>query len=175
MGLRGCGPTVRRLTIPRRGQPQPPAVERLVAGLQDGLDRADADAYDRQFAADVLWGSPYGATVSGYETLNAAHHSLMAAGVAPRSRYEILRLLSPRPGVAIAHVRRNDLSEGEGERFSEMAMYVLVERGRRVVARGPARTRLLCGKKISSAIMGAWDNWVCGSGVGYLGVVAELI
>ena len=36
--------------------------------------------------------------------------------------------MSPRPGVAIAHVRRNDLSEGEGERFSEMAMYVLVER-----------------------------------------------
>jgi uncharacterized protein (TIGR02246 family) len=105
------------------------AVGQLVAGLQDGLDRADADAYDRQFAADVLWGSPYGATVSGYEALNAVHHSLMAAGVAPRSRYEIVQLLSPRPGVAIAHVRRNDLSEGQGERFSEMAMYVLVERG----------------------------------------------
>ena len=105
------------------------AVGQLVAGLQDGLDRADADAYDRQFASDVVWGSPYGATVSGYEALNAAHHSLMAAGVAPRSRYEIVQLMSPRPGVAIAHVRRNDLSDGAGRRFSEMAMYVLVERG----------------------------------------------
>ena len=68
------------------------AVERLVAGLQDGVDRASADVYDRQFASDVLWGSPL-------------------------------------PGVAIAHVRRNDLSDDKDKRFSEMAMYVLVERG----------------------------------------------
>src|ERR1700734_3056693 len=87
------------------------AVEQLVAGLQDGLDRASADAYDRQFASDVLWGSPYGATVSGYEALNAVHRSLMAAGVAPSSRYEIVQLMSPSPGVAIAQVRRNDLRD----------------------------------------------------------------
>jgi hypothetical protein len=37
--------------------------------------------------------------------------------------------MSPLPGVAIAHVRRNDLSAGKDKRFSEMAMYVLVERG----------------------------------------------
>src|ERR1700735_5680415 len=71
------------------------AVERLVAQLQDGLDRADADAYDRQFASDVLWGSPYGATVAGYEALSAAHHSLMAAAVAPPSRYQIVQVRSP--------------------------------------------------------------------------------
>ena len=124
--LRGGLPA---LDDPSARAPATSAVEQLVAGLQDGLDRGDADAYDRQFAADVLWGSPYGATVSGYAALNAAHHSLMAAGVAPPSRYEIVQLMSPRPGVAIAHVRRNDLSDGEGERFSEMAMYVLVERG----------------------------------------------
>jgi uncharacterized protein (TIGR02246 family) len=105
------------------------AVERLVAGLQDGLDRADADAYDRQFASDILWGSPYGATVFGYEALNAAHHALMAAGVAPRSRYEIVRVVSPGSGVAIAQVRRNDVGDDADARFSEMAMYVLVERG----------------------------------------------
>jgi uncharacterized protein (TIGR02246 family) len=105
------------------------AVEQLVAGLQDGLDRACANAYDRQFASDVLWGSPYGATVSGYEALNAAHHSLMAAGVASASRYQIVQVMSPLPGVAIAQVRRNDLSDDTDNRFSEMAMYVLVERG----------------------------------------------
>jgi uncharacterized protein (TIGR02246 family) len=104
------------------------AVEQLVAGLQDGLDRASADAYDRQFASDVLWGSPYGATVSGYVALNAVHRSLMAAGAAPPSRYEIVQLMSPLPGVAIAQVRRNDLRDDKDERFSEMAMYVLVER-----------------------------------------------
>ena len=105
------------------------AVEQFVAGLQDGLDRASADAYDRQFASDVLWGSPYGATVSGYEALNAAHHTLMAAAVAPPSRYQIVQVMSPAPGVAIAHVRRNDLSDDDRKRFSEMALYVLVERG----------------------------------------------
>jgi uncharacterized protein (TIGR02246 family) len=105
------------------------AVERLVAGLQDGLDRADADAYDRQFASDVLWGSPYGATLRGYAALNAVHRSLMTAGAAPTSRYQVVQLMSPLPGVAVAHVRRDDLSAGTGKRFSEMAMYVLVERG----------------------------------------------
>lgn len=104
------------------------AIERLVAGLQDGLDRADADAYDRQFASDVLWGSPYGATVRGYAALNAIHRSLMASGVAPSSRYEVVQSLSPLPGVAIVHVRRDDLNAGAGGGFSEMAMYVLVER-----------------------------------------------
>jgi uncharacterized protein (TIGR02246 family) len=105
------------------------AVGQFVAGLQDGLDRASADAYDQQFAADVLWGSPYGATLSGYKALSAAHHSLMAAGAAPPSRYEVVQLMSPLPGVAIAHVRRKDLSDDKHKRFSEMAMYVLVERG----------------------------------------------
>lgn len=105
------------------------AVERFVTGLQEGLDNASADIYDRHFASDVLWGSPYGATLSGYETLNAAHRLLMAAGAAPPSRYQIVQLMSPLPGIVIAHVRRNDLTTGKDKQFSEMAMYVLVERG----------------------------------------------
>jgi len=104
------------------------AAERLAAGLQDGLDRADADAYDGQFASDVLWGSPYGAALRGYAALNAIHRSLMAAGAAPPSRYQVVQLMSPQPGIAIAHVRRDDLTAGQGGQFSEMAMYVLVER-----------------------------------------------
>src|SRR5215470_13214333 len=83
------------------------AVERFVAGLQDGIDRASADVYDRQFASDVLWGSPYGAALAGYKALNTAHHSLMAAGVAPPSRYQVVQLMTPLPGIAIAHVRQN--------------------------------------------------------------------
>ena len=133
--------TLRLRTTSPEGQTRPPlddpsakaaaasAVEQLVAGLQDGIDRTSADAYDQQFAADVLWGNPYGGTVSGYKALNAAHHSLMAAGIAPPSRYQVVQLMSPLPGIAIAHVRRNDLSDDKDKRFSEMAMYVLVERG----------------------------------------------
>ncbi|SRR5712691_8728156 len=117
------------LDDPSAGEEAAGAVERLVAGLQDGLDRGSADVYDRQFASDVLWGSPYGAAISGYEALNAAHRSLMAAGAAPPSRYQVVQLMSPLPGLAIAHVRRDDLSADTDKRFSEMAMYVLVERG----------------------------------------------
>ncbi len=105
------------------------AVDEFVAGLQDGIDGGSGDVYDRQFASDVLWGNPYGGTLSGYQPLNAAHRALMAAGVAPPSRYQVVQLLTPAPGVVIAHVRRNDLRPDKAPRFSEMAMYVLVERG----------------------------------------------
>jgi uncharacterized protein (TIGR02246 family) len=104
------------------------AVDRLVAMLQEGVDRSDADAYDSQFASDVLWGSPYGATARGYDVLNAIHHSLMASGAAPPSRYHVVQLMSPLPGVAIAHVRRDDLTTEADKRFSEMALYVLIKR-----------------------------------------------
>jgi len=105
------------------------AVDEFVAGLQDGIDGGSGDVYDRQFASDVLWGNPYGGTLSGYQPLNAAHRTLMAAGVAPPSRYQVVQLVTPVPGVVIAHVRRNDLRPDKAIRFSEMAMYVLVERG----------------------------------------------
>jgi hypothetical protein len=67
--------------------------------------------------------------LSGYQPLNAAHRALMPAGVAPPSRYQVVQLVTPAPGVVIAHVRRNDLRPDTALRFSEMAMYVLVERG----------------------------------------------
>jgi hypothetical protein len=105
------------------------AVNEFVAGLQDGIDGGSGDVYDRQFASDVLWGNPYGGTLSGYRPLNAAHRTLMAAGVAPPSKYQVVQLVTPVPGVVIAHVRRNDLRPDTALRFSEMAMYVLVERG----------------------------------------------
>jgi uncharacterized protein (TIGR02246 family) len=104
------------------------AVDRFVATLQEGADCSDADAYDSQFASDVLWGSPYGATVRGYDVLNAIHHSLMASSAAPPSLYHVVQFMSPLPDVAIAHVRRDDLTAEAGAGFSEMAMYVLVRR-----------------------------------------------
>jgi len=96
----------------------------LAAQLQHGLDAADADAYDSWFAADIMWGSPKGATLVGYDQLNAIHHRLMQAGVAPASRFEVVAAQSPAPNVVIAHIRRQALDPGG---FSEMAMYVLVE------------------------------------------------
>ena len=109
------------------------AVAQLVGELQQGWDEHDADITNRHFAQDVLWGGPFGASVSGYDRLHAIHVRMKAgAGLGP-TRYEIEQVLVPAPGVAVAHVRRVPLSDvGEpldpGTAFSEMAMYVLVKR-----------------------------------------------
>jgi uncharacterized protein (TIGR02246 family) len=112
------------------------AVQGLVEELQEGYDRRDADISNRHFAADLIWGSPFGAIVTGYDDLHAIHERLKERGVGgPESRYEIVHALSPAPGVAVAHVRRvaldaqgNRAPEGDAG-FSEMALYVLVRRG----------------------------------------------
>ncbi|MEV6279602.1 DUF4440 domain-containing protein [Nocardia sp. NPDC051832] len=96
----------------------------LAAQLQEGGESSNADTYDSWFATDIMWGSPRGATLIGYEELNAIHHQLMKAGVAPPSRFEVVAARSPAPNV-VAHIRRQALEPGG---FSEMAMYVLVER-----------------------------------------------
>ncbi len=101
------------------------AVNELVAELQAGLDQVDAERYDRPFAGDILWGSPYGRILTGIDRLSEAHRSLMADGAAPASRYELVALSAPVPEVVIAHVRRSALADGG---FSEMALYVLVAR-----------------------------------------------
>ena len=105
------------------------AVRRLVEELQAGLDDCDADRYDGMFAEDVLWGSPYGRVLAGFEQLNAVHHSLMGAPTVPASRYEPVQVVAPAPGVAIAHVRRRALpGDTDVPGFSEMALYVLIRR-----------------------------------------------
>jgi NAD(P)H-dependent FMN reductase len=104
------------------------AIETFVTNLQRGLDQADADLYDDPFATDVLWGSPYGATLVGHGPLNAIHRSIMAGASLPGSRYEVIQTMAPADGVLVAQVRRNDLNADPGGGFSEMALYVLVER-----------------------------------------------
>ena len=114
------------------------AVQGLVAELQAGLDARDADVYNRHFAADVIWGSPFGATVHGYDRLHAIHVQLKREQRGgPSSRYEFVAVLSPAPDVALAQVRRVAL-DPDGQpvmpsadltgSFSEMALYVLVRR-----------------------------------------------
>jgi PPOX class F420-dependent enzyme/OxyR family protein/uncharacterized protein (TIGR02246 family) len=115
------------------------AVERQVGELQAGLGDGDAETYNRHFADDVMWGSPYGATVEGYDALHQIHSRMHAAANRSHSRYQIVRVLTPTPDVTLAQVRRDELDDRgepipshEGEvRFSEMALYVLVRRGGR--------------------------------------------
>src|ERR1041385_7058193 len=83
------------------------AVARFVSELQAGWDEHNAEMTDRSLAADVAWGSPFGATVHGYEQLHAIHVKLKKQGKGGSfSRFEIDHVLVPAPGVAVAHVRR---------------------------------------------------------------------
>lgn len=114
------------------------AMERFVGELQEGIDARDADIYNRHFADDVLWGSPFGETVQSYDTIHAIHVRLNAQGTGgPASRYEIDQVIVPADGIVAAHVRRVAL-DADGQpvpttadasgAFSEMALYVLVRR-----------------------------------------------
>jgi uncharacterized protein (TIGR02246 family) len=114
------------------------AVAHLVEELQAGWDDHDADLTNRHFAEDILWGSPFGATLQGYEQLHAIHVRLKQQGMGgPSTRYEIVQVQAPAPDVAVAHVRRVALdpnglplepTEEISGPFSEMALYVLVKR-----------------------------------------------
>jgi PPOX class F420-dependent enzyme/OxyR family protein len=112
------------------------AVQRQIDELQSGLDTGEAETYNRHFARDLMWGSPYGAIIEDYDTLHAIHHRLLAGAGRGRCRYETVRVLAVAPDVTLAQVRRSELDERgepipshEGQtRFSEMALYVLVRR-----------------------------------------------
>jgi uncharacterized protein (TIGR02246 family) len=116
------------------------AVSQLIVELQSGWDDHDADLTDRSLAGDVLWGSPFGATLQGYDELHDIHIQLKRQGMGgASSRYELVRTLAPTPDVVLAQVQRQALSDdaeaiaptaqGAGaSAFSEMALYVLVKR-----------------------------------------------
>jgi uncharacterized protein (TIGR02246 family) len=114
------------------------AVAALVEELQQGWDSDDADISDRHLAEDVVWGSPFGATVRGYEELHSIHRRLKRQHVGgEQARFEPVQILVPTTDVAVAQVRRVAL-DPNGEPvapdsdftgpFSEMALYVLVKR-----------------------------------------------
>lgn len=104
------------------------AVDELIDHLQGGADTGDADLYDGMFAADILWGTPKGMVLQGHSVLNPIHRRMMSGTpVIGASRFELAQVSRPAPGVVVAQIRRRALDGG----FSEMAMYVLVERGDR--------------------------------------------
>lgn len=117
-------------------------VQEFIAGLQTAIDACDADLFNRAFAEDVLWGSPFGLVVSGYDEIHSIHMRMFAAATARQvqgqsggSRYEIEHARRIADDVAIAYVRRYSLAtertdEGPGrpEGFDELALFVLVRR-----------------------------------------------
>src|SRR5579859_1603536 len=124
-----------------RAEAQPEAdtvIATFVSELQQGWDQHDATISNRHFAADLAWGSPYGATVHGYDQLHAIHTRLKQQGTGgAASRYEVVRAFAVSDDVIVAQVARYAL-DAEGRpikpssdttgAFSEMALYVLVRR-----------------------------------------------
>jgi pyridoxamine 5'-phosphate oxidase family protein len=114
------------------------AVDAFAAGLQAGHDQRDADVLNRQFAADVVWGSPYGALVQGFDQLHPIHVRFQqGAREKPEFRYEVRHVLAVSEDVVVAHIARLALDADNeplppgpdrGGPFSELAMYVLVHR-----------------------------------------------
>jgi uncharacterized protein (TIGR02246 family) len=117
------------------------SVDEFVAGLQTAIDAMDADGFNSQFARDVLWGSPFGLVVSGFDEIHSIHSAMFAAASARRaqgegggSHYEIEDARRIADDVAIAYVRRTSLAErgeeqpGRPEAFDELALFVLVRR-----------------------------------------------
>jgi pyridoxamine 5'-phosphate oxidase family protein len=74
------------------------AASRLVCELQEGWDAHDAELSNQHFADDIVWGSPFGATVYSYAELHAIHVRLKRLGRGgPASRYETVKVLAPAP------------------------------------------------------------------------------
>src|SRR4051812_15584736 len=81
-------------------------IDDFVHELQQAIDSADADRFNGQFAADVLWGSPFAAVVDGYDAIHAIHARMFASIPATpgASRYVVEYARFPTPDVAIAYV-----------------------------------------------------------------------
>jgi uncharacterized protein (TIGR02246 family) len=115
------------------------AAETFAAGLQAGHDKRDAEILNHQFAADVTWGSPFGALINGYDQLHPIHVRFQqhAHQDDPPFVYRVRHVLPVADDVLIAHIARVALapdneplppSHDPDVPFSEMAMYVLVRR-----------------------------------------------
>ncbi len=114
------------------------AVHAFAEGLQAGLDRHSAGILNRQFAADVVWGSPYGALVNGYDQLHPIHVRFQERPTAGAAhRYSVEHILAVSEDVVIAHIAKIAMSSDDvplrpgfdsNEPYSEMAMYVFVRR-----------------------------------------------
>lgn len=114
------------------------AAGRLADELQAGWESRDAEVSNRRFAADIIWGSPFGSVVRGYDELHPIHVRLKSEGRGGlASRFQVEQVLTAAPGLAVAQIRRVALApdggplgpdDDHGGAFSEVALYVLVWR-----------------------------------------------
>lgn len=125
------------MTTPRPTLSQPydtAPIEKFLAEWQEAIDTGSADLFNKQFAADVLWGSPFAAIASGYEQIHAIHEKMFSsvkpAKGAAKYTAEHIRFLSET--TAIAYVRRmaqtqQDNASTKPGSFDELALLVFVK------------------------------------------------
>ncbi|MET0389401.1 MAG: SgcJ/EcaC family oxidoreductase [Polyangiales bacterium] len=131
------------MTDPVRGQVGIEGDERVVDAfvqeLQRAIDTADPVLFNRSFAVDVLWGSPFGAVVEGYDQLHAIHARMFGehASQPGASRYTVEHVRFVAEGVVLAYVRRQTPHSASADRgpqpgradtFDELSLFVLVQR-----------------------------------------------
>jgi uncharacterized protein (TIGR02246 family) len=131
--------TTARLVVAAPSADAQAAVAEFAAGLQAGHDQRDADILNRQFASDVVWGSPFGALVDGFDQLHPIHVRFQQhARDKPAFRYEVRHVMALDDDVVVAHIARLALDDNDDplpptaepdQPFSELAMFVLVRRG----------------------------------------------
>lgn len=115
-------------------------VKAFVAQLQTAVDQGDAQLFNQAFAEDVLWGSPFGAVVSGYEHIHAIHSQMFSRlrPVPGTWDYSIEAVSYPQTDLAIAYIRRQlvesrqEIKQAQevelGKRFDELALIILIQR-----------------------------------------------
>ncbi len=115
----------------------------FAARLEHALDAGDAAGFDDGFAADVLWGSPFGAVVEGHDAIAAIHAGMIhppppEGPAGGGSRYEVAHSRRVADDVVVAYVRRLRRdgppehpglgAAGAAADFDEIALFVLVRR-----------------------------------------------
>lgn len=110
-------------------------IEKFIAELQEAVDTGDAKLFNKHFANDVLWGSPFAAIASGYDQIHSIHAKMFSAYTPMKgaSKYEPEHIRFLSENVAIAYVRRlaQQANAAEGSTkpgsFDELALFVLVK------------------------------------------------
>jgi uncharacterized protein (TIGR02246 family) len=111
-------------------------IEKFIAELQEAIDTGDADLFNKHFAHDVLWGSPFAAIASGYDQIHSIHEQMFSRykPVKGASKYETEHIRFLSEDVAFAYVRRiakqgsNSPDQTKPGSFDELTLFVLVKR-----------------------------------------------
>ena len=109
-------------------------IQKFIAELQEAVDTGSADLFNKQFAEDVLWGSPFAAIASGYEQIHSIHSKMFSAytPVKGASKYEAEHIRFVSENVAFAYVRRTAQQQQPADgattpgSFDELALFILV-------------------------------------------------